>query len=470
MEGANKGRKRASDSLRRLGDAVGEVRTGPYVRRIGRVVDVAISSVGVAGLEHSVTIGSHVEVETASGSHLGEVIGVGAARCTVRLYDSSAECGLNARVACREKLVIHPAVTWKGRVIDSLGRPIDGLGPIVQGSVAYPLDRPPLEPMTLGRVRQPCITGVRAIDLFTPVCFGQRIGVFAGSGVGKSTLLSMISRCDGFKTIVVALVAERGREVREFVEDVLEHRRSAAVTVVATSAESAMMRKLAAQTAMSVAEHFRDQGEHVLLVVDSVTRFAHALREVALSAGEPPVARGYPPSVFSALPRLLERAGPGPFASGSITGVFSVLVDGDDLNEPVSDTVRGILDGHVVLNRSIAEQGRYPAIDPLASLSRLASHVFSADEATLIRKIRAIISRYEDTKDLRALGGYKHGQDPELDQAVLITPIIYKLLTQLPNDPPAKSVFQDLYRELGGLKSDGPQSRGKDGDRPLAAA
>jgi flagellum-specific ATP synthase len=294
---------------------------------------------------------------------------------------------------------------------------------------------------------------VRSIDLFTPICAGQRIGIFAGSGVGKSTLISMLARSSGFKTLVVALVAERAREVREFIEDVIQATGAKAVTVVATSSESAMMRKMAAKTAMAVAEYFRDIGDDVLLIMDSVTRYAHALREVALAAGELPVARGYTPSVFAELPRLLERAGPGTPTTGSITGIFSVLVDGDDHNDPVADAVRGVLDGHVVLDRSIAEQGRYPAVNPLSSISRLASIVWSKEEATLVRRLRALISRFEETRELRTLGGYKPGADAELDQAIAVTPIIYRLLTQIPGDPPSRKVFDELAAALSELKA-----------------
>jgi flagellum-specific ATP synthase len=337
--------------------------------------------------------------------------------------------------------------------VNALGEPIDGNTWLPQGSRAYKIDNEPLEPLSLDRIHRPVTTGVRSIDLFTPICAGQRIGIFAGSGVGKSTLISMLARSNGFKTLVVALVAERAREVREFIEDVIQATGARAVTVVATSSESAMMRKMAAKTAMAVAEYFRDIGDDVLLIMDSVTRYAHALREVALAAGELPVARGYTPSVFAELPRLLERAGPGTPTTGSITGIFSVLVDGDDHNDPVADAVRGVLDGHIVLDRSIAEQGRYPAVNPLSSISRLASIVWSKEEATLVRRLRALISRFEETRELRTLGGYKPGADPELDQAIAVTPIIYRLLTQLPGDPPSRKVFDELAAALSELKA-----------------
>ena len=221
-----------------------------------------------------------------------------------------------------------------------------------------------------------------------PICAGQRIGIFAGSGVGKSTLLGMMAGSKGFDSVVIALVGERGREVREFLDDSLGRNRKLAVTVVATGDESPMMRRLAPKTAMTIAEFFRDRGEKVLLIIDSVTRFAHAARDVALAAGEPAVARGYAPSVFSDLPKLLERAGPGAEGTGSITGIFSVLVDGDDHNDPVADNIRGTLDGHIVLDRAIADQGRFPAVNILTSISRLAQHVWTKEQHTLVMKLQ----------------------------------------------------------------------------------
>lgn len=220
------------------------------------------------------------------------------------------------------------------------------------------------------------------------------------------------------------------------------------IAVVATSDESAMMRRRAPDTAMRVAEHFRDQGDRVLLVLDSITRFAHALREVAIGAGEPPVARGYPASVFTELPKLLERAGPGMEGKGSITAMISVLVDGDDHNDPVADSVRGILDGHVVLDRSIAEQGRYPPVNPLSSISRLAGKAWSPDQRVLVGKLKAMISRFEDTRDIRLLGAYQPGADPELDLAVRQVPVIYEALGQSPADGPSPDPFSDLARHL----------------------
>jgi flagellum-specific ATP synthase len=440
----------------------------PLVRYGGRVTEVTPSHVLVRGIERRVELGTSVEVEGGGARWLGEVIGIEPDCANVKLFSSSPRLGLGAPVWIRDSLEICPDVSWLGRVINALGQPIDDQGPLAAGSLPYSIDHEPIPPMALDRVRRPIVTGVKAIDLFTPICAGQRIGIFAGSGVGKSTLVSMLARTNGFNTIVIALVAERGREVREFLDDVVKPHAPRAITVVASSSEGAMMRKNAAKTAMAVAEYFRDRGDNVLLVVDSITRFAHALREVALAAGEPPVARGYAPSVFAELPRLLERAGPGKPGSGSITGVFSVLLDGEDTNEPVADTVRGILDGHIVLDRTIADQGRYPAINPLTSISRLAPLAWSKEEAELVRRLRTIIARYEETRDLRAVGAYKAEADFELDQAVLLTPILYRFLAQFPDDPPCPGVFSELAAVLSEMRNGGRQ--GKEGEGTQIAA
>ncbi len=302
--------------------------------------------------------------------------------------------------------------------------------------------------MARQRVTQPLKTGVRVVDLFTPLCLGQRIGIFAGSGVGKSTTLSMLARSMAFDTVVIALVGERGREVREFLEGPLGDNRARAVTVVATGDESPMMRRLALLSATAIAEYFRDRGEAVLLIADSVTRYAHAARDVALAAGEPAVSRGYPPSVFSDLPKVLERAGPGRTGAGSITGVFAVLVDGDDHNDPVADAIRGTLDGHIVLDRAIADQGRYPPVSILNSISRLADLCWAPDQRALVRQLKAMIARFEDTRDLRLMGGYHAGTDADLDRAVTMVPRVYDALRQEPGGKPSKDVFAELAQVL----------------------
>jgi flagellum-specific ATP synthase len=298
------------------------------------------------------------------------------------------------------------------------------------------------------RVNAPIRTGVRVIDLFTPLCAGQRIGVFAGSGVGKSSLLAMLARAPDFDTAIVALVGERGREVREFLDETLGESRRSAIAIVSTGDESPMMRRLAPKTAMTIAEYFRDRGEKVLLIVDSATRFAHASRDIALAAGEPAVARGYAPSVFSDLPRLLERAGPGIEGAGSITGVFSVLVDGDDHNDPVADAIRGTLDGHIVLDRAIADQGRYPAVNILASVSRLAHFCWTPEQAKLVSRLRALAARFEETRELRLMGGYTAGADPVLDQAIKSAPRLYEAMSQSLSAGPCQDPFIELAAAL----------------------
>jgi flagellum-specific ATP synthase len=292
--------------------------------------------------------------------------------------------------------------------------------------------------------------GVRALDCFATCRQGQRLGLFAGSGVGKSTLLSMLTRGTACDVVVLALVGERGREVREFIEIELGPDGLArSVVVVATSDSPPLMRRQCAYTAMTVAEHFRDQGLSVLLLMDSVTRFCLALREIGLSLGEPPATRGYPPSVFAELPRLLERAGPGPMrpdgSAGHITGLFSVLVEGDDHNEPVADAVRGILDGHIVMDRKIAEAGRYPAIDVLRSLSRVAASCLNEAQTLTLRRARAILSLQGEMADMVRLGAYRVGTDAAVDEALRLTPAIEDFLRQAPGE---RSGFVQSFERL----------------------
>jgi flagellum-specific ATP synthase len=287
--------------------------------------------------------------------------------------------------------------------------------------------------------------GVRALDLFTTCREGQRLGLFAGSGVGKSTLLAMLAQQAACDVVVLALVGERGREVREFIEDDLGPALSRAVVVVATSDQPPLVRRECAYAAMTVAEYFRDQGQSVLLLMDSVTRFCLALREIGLASGEPPATRGYPPSMFAELPCLLERAGPG-IGPGSITGLFTVLVEGDDHNEPIADAVRGILDGHAILDRRIAEGGRYPAIDVLRSLSRTVPGCLKPAEATAMLDARAILAVHAELADLVRLGAYKAGVDAESDRALRLAPRIHALLHQDRND---HSTFDEAFAALG---------------------
>jgi flagellum-specific ATP synthase len=442
-------RSPASNALARLADIMSTAEAElPMVRAAGQVSEVAPSYYRVRGLSHLVRLGECVSVSVRGAEHLGEVVRIDSDGATVKPFGIAVEAGLGMPVRRARPLELHPHESWRGRTLDAMGRPIDGGAPLISGEQPVRVNAEPPAALDRQRISKPLKTGVRVIDLFTPICAGQRIGIFAGSGVGKSTLLAMLAKSMPFDTAVIALVGERGREVREFLEDALCESRARVIAVVSTSDESAMMRRLAPRTALAIAEYFRDRGEHVLLTLDSVTRYAHAARDVALSAGEPPVARGYTPSVFSDLPKLLERAGPGAEGKGAITGLFTVLVDGDDHNDPVADAVRGTLDGHIVLDRAIAEQGRYPAVNALASVSRLAQLCWTAEEHKLVLRLRAMLSQYEETRDLRMIGGYKPGTDAEMDKAMEIVPRLYQALIQKQDDPASRDAFREVASAL----------------------
>ena len=421
----------------------------PTVRVGGVVTEVTPAYCRVSGLSQFVRLRECVYLD-GDRPQLGEVVRIDENGATVKAFDPVFDVGLGTPAWKHGFVTIRPHSSWKGRILNALGTPIDDGPPLALGDQIVSVEREPPSPMRRQRVKSQVKTGVRVIDLFTPLCAGQRVGIFAGSGVGKSTLLGMLAGARGFDTAIVALVGERGREVREFLEDSLSANRQRAIAVISTGDESPMMRRLAPKMAMCLAEYFRDQGETVLLIVNSVTRFAYAAREVALAAGEPPVARGYAPSVFSDLPKLLERAGPGEEGAGSITGVFAVLVEGDDHNEPVADAIRGTLDGHIVLDRATADQGRYPAVNILTSVSRLANQVWSPEERTLIMKLKALISRFEETRDLRLMGGYHGGTDPELDRAIELVPRIFEVMKQSPSDAPSLNAFQEIATALKG--------------------
>src|SRR5579872_4937557 len=410
------------NALDRLERAVAWGRKNLQPTRVsGVVTEVAMSHYRVAGLSRFLKLGECVSLDVGDRVQIGEVVRIEDGHVTLKPFESRCDAGIGTRAYRAENLSLAPHPKWKGRVVDALGRPIDGSGLLEQGERIMPLDAEPPAALRRARVTRPIKTGIRVIDFFSPLCAGQRIGVFAGSGVGKSSLLAMLARAPEFDTVVIGLVGERGREVREFLDDALAINRRSAIAVVSTGDESPMMRRLAPKTAMTIAEYFRDRGDAVLLIVDSVTRFAHAARDVALAAGEPAVARGYAPSVFSDLPRLLERAGPGAEDSGSITGFFSVLVDGDDHNDPVADAIRGTLDGHIVLDRSIADEGRYPDVNILSSISRMTNPSWRPEQRKVVQNLRAMIARYEETRELRLMGGYTAGADPLLDKAIKST-------------------------------------------------
>jgi flagellum-specific ATP synthase len=317
-----------------------------------------------------------------------------------------------------------------GRVVDSHGVPIDGEGPL--GSVHdEPMSRRPINAMDRDPIRQPLDTGVRAINALLTVGRGQRIGLFAGTGVGKSVLLGMMARYTAADVIVVGLIGERGREVKEFIEDILgEQGRQRSVVVAAPADAPPLVRLQGASYATAVAEHFRDQGRHVLLLMDSLTRYAMAQREVALAIGEPPATRGYPPSCFAKLPQLVERSGNGLRGVGSITAFYTVLSEGDDQQDPIADAARGILDGHIVLSRELAESGHFPAIDVERSISRVMTAVTSREHVAAARRLRQLLARYNKARDLIQLGAYAPGHDPELDAAVRLQPAIEQFLQQ----------------------------------------
>ena len=350
-------------------------------------------------------------------------------------------------------LRMHVGADLIGRVVDALGRPIDD-GPALTGELVG-LDASAPHPLRRQRIATPMPLGVRALDTMTPCGRGQRVGIFAGSGVGKSTLLGMMARGASADVVVVGLVGERGREVREFLEDDLGAARHKVVCVVATSDEPPVMRLRAAYTATRIAEHFRDQGRDVLLLVDSLTRFAMARREIGLAAGEPPATRGYPPSVFAELPRLLERAGPA--ETGTITALYTVLVEGDDMNDPVADAARGILDGHVVLSRRLASAGHFPTIDVLESVSRLTGKVTPAPRLALAARLRRLMAAAADAKDLVEVGAYVPGTDPVLDEALARREQIDIFLRQ-PVDEVADA--EQSWDQLAGMLQSGPLHAG----------
>ena len=425
----------------------------------GTVTAVAPGHCVVVGLSRHVRIGDFLTFRHGGVSKLAEVVSLGPDELIACPVDGASQANIGERVWRRGPFRLSPDSSWCGRTINALGEPVDGLGPLRQGIASRSVTGAAPASMLRQRVEKPIRTGIRVVDVFTPMCQGQRLGVFAGSGVGKSTLLSMFAKAADFDRAVIALVGERGREVREFIEDTLGSNMQKTVAVVATSDESPMQRKLAPLTAMAIAEHFRDTGENVLLIVDSLTRYAHALREIGMAAGEPPVARGYPASVFTALPGLLERAGPGPEGAGAITAIVSILVDGDNHNDPVADSARGILDGHLVLDRALADEGRYPPVNPLTSISRLARKAWRGDEEKLVMRLKALIHRFEETRDLRLIGGYRAGSDAELEMAIKQTPVIYETLRQTPEQPPSTDAFAELadaMKAAAGLPASSP--------------
>ncbi len=425
----------------------------------------------VQGLSQYLTVGDRVLIRNRDGRGVvSEVVAFHDGMAEAMPFDSLDGIGPGSGVVLQRRSPLAAPVAgaclavssgWLGRVVDPLGAPLDGRGPLPPGGALRQIRAAPPDAGTRGRLGPRLDLGVRALNCFTTCRQGQRLGLFAGSGVGKSTLLGMLARHTACDVAVLALVGERGREVREFVEDELGAEGLArSVVVVATSDSPPLMRREAAYTAMAVAEHFRDEGQSVLLMMDSVTRFCLALREIGLSAGEPPATRGYPPSVFAELPRLLERAGPGRQHAGKplghITGLFTVLVEGDDHNEPVADAVRGILDGHVILDRRIGERGRYPAVDVLRSLSRTVPGCNGPEENLLTQRARSILALHGEMIDLVRLGAYRPGSDPAVDEALALAPRIEAMLQQRHERSSLEEGFAMLARALDGTPPERP--------------
>ena len=433
--------------LGKLAAARGALAAVTPAQLVGQVAAVSSLAVEVLGLSRHLAVGDRLTLQVRDGTALpAEIVAVRGE--IVHAAPFGPTLGVGAGAAARAAIGpgrevlggrLAPCDAWLGRVIDPLGVAMDLRGTLPRGPEPRPVRAPPPPATTRARLGPPVDLGVRVLNCFATCRTGQRLGLMAGSGVGKSTLLAMLARYTACDVAVVALVGERGREVREFIEDDLGPDGMArTVVVIATSDAPPLLRREAAYAALTIAEHFRDEGKSVLLLMDSVTRFCLALRELGLAAGEPPATRGYPPSVFAELPRLLERAGPGIVrpdgSAGQITALFTVLVEGGDHDEPVADAVRGMLDGHVVMDRRIAEAGRYPAVDILKTLSRAAAAILTPEQSGDVQKARAHLALYADMADMVRLGAYKRGSDPAVDEAVRVAPRIEAAFMQPRHD------------------------------------
>ena len=431
-------------------------RIPPY-RLYGRVTAVLGMMIEVGGVQNALAIGDRCRILGREKSAVtGEVVGFRNGRALLMPFGSLDGVGLG----CKAELVdtepaVYPASGWLGRVVNAMGEPVDGGGALPQGAMAYRLRAAPPHANERQRVGGKLDLGVRSINTFLTCCQGQRMGIFSGSGVGKSILLSMMARHSTADINVIGLIGERGREVQEFIEDYLGPEGLArSILVVATSDESPLLRRQAAYLTLTLSEYFRDRGKHVLCLMDSITRVAMAQREIGLTAGEPPASKGYTPSVFSELPKLLERAGPGRKGEGTISGLFTVLVEGDDHNEPVADAVRGILDGHIVLDRAIAERGRFPPVHILRSVSRVMPGCNNDEENEMVARARMLISTYEDMADMIRIGAYRKGSDPKTDEALFYYPLLENFLRQARDE---RTNLQEGYEGLLKALNETPQ-------------
>lgn len=410
----------------RYANAIRTAETLQFGGRISQIVGLTVEATGVVA-----NVGDICRIYTEKRDQyiLSEVVGFKGKKAMLMPFGELSGVGPNSYVVSEgESLRVPVGRAFCGRVLDGLGNPMDG-GPPIQPEGYYPINNNPPNPMERTRITERISLGVKAIDAMLTLGRGQRVGIFAGSGVGKSTLLGMIARNTTVDINVIVLIGERGREVRDFLEkDLKEEGLRRSVLVVATSDQPALVRLKSAMVGTAIAEFFRDQGYNVLLMMDSLTRFAMAQREIGMAIGEPPVSRGFTPSVFAIMPRLLERAGNS--SKGSITGLYTVLVEGDDMDEPISDTVRGILDGHIVLSRKLANAGHYPAIDVLQSISRLMPDVTERENLEMSRYIRGVMSTYKEAQDLITIGAYKKGSSRKIDEAVDLIDSINGLLRQ----------------------------------------
>ena len=420
-----------------LNDLIATIEKIPTITYQGRVTNINGLLVECSGLSSVASIGSRCKIISRDDNIIqAEVVGFKGEQTLLMPFIDVNGVGPGCIVELsEEQAYVYPMEGWKGRIINALAEPIDDKGPLPLGKQPIALRNPPPSPHERKRVIDPIDLGVKAINSFTTCCKGQRMGIFSGSGVGKSMLMSMLTRYSETDVKIVGLIGERGREVQEFIKEYLgEEGLKNTIVVVATSNESALMRRQASYLTLSISEYFRDQGNEVLCIIDSITRFAMAQREIGLSAGEPPTTKGYTPTVFSELPKLLERAGPGAEGKGDITGLFSVLVEGDDHNEPISDTVRGIVDGHITLDRKIAERGRFPAINILRSVSRTVPQCLTEQQNQIITTAKNILSIYNDMEDMIRLGAYQKGSDEKIDQAIHYFPLLDAFVSQRPDE------------------------------------
>lgn len=416
-------------------------------RKFGYIKDVQGLLIKVSTIYNRIKIGSIAIIYTDTDHKRAEVIGFSDNNVLIMLFDFSEGIFINQKVEfLNTELYINPTNSWAGRVLNAFAEPIDNKGPLDTGNETISIKRTAPNAMQRQMVEGKIDLGIKSLNIFTSCCRGQRIGIFAGSGVGKSVLMSMITKYTNLDIVVIGLIGERGREVQEFLKNTLGEKGSEkAIVIVATSAESALSKKQAAYLTVTVAEFFASLGNNVLCMIDSVTRFAMAQREIGLAVGEPPTTKGYTPSVFVEMASLLERTGP-TVNVGSITAIFTVLVEGgDDETEPIADTTRGILDGHIVLERRLAQEGLFPAVNVLKSVSRTMPGCNTDHENELVKKARKYISTYTNMEELIKIGAYKSGSNPEVDEAIFYYKLLFEFLKQAPNE---QSTLELGYTQL----------------------